>query len=237
MLPWFYADEKHLKKYIEFFLDLNCDVAVAQISFIEFLVPTKGAQVVAGDIVKFLANNEYYKDVILNGYSMGGYFWGECLLHIQKDMVKYQQLVDRVKAQIWDSIANVEQIHLGIPQAYFHSYPILEKMLQKMISFFLWFFYNVATRYYAGAGHKFFNTFVPAPGLIFASKTDCIGTIETAKDITRDYTSNHIDMTMKIFEDSSHVGHFVKYKDEYTQTIINHLKKAGLKNVTDKDGN
>lgn len=88
-------------------------------------------KLVAADIVKFLKNNEFKNGLIFHGFSVGGYLWGECLVHIARDLQNYQVVLDRVKGQIWDSAADITEIPEGVPRALFPRNPTLQNALRQ----------------------------------------------------------------------------------------------------------
>lgn len=77
-----------------------------------------------------LAANDYYKQMILHGFSVGGYIWGECLAEMQKDRKQYQAVVDRIIGQVWDSAADITEIPVGVPKALFPRNPKLQYALK-----------------------------------------------------------------------------------------------------------
>lgn len=106
MLCWLQARQKHVEKYAKLYVDLGMDVLAVQITPWQLLWPTKGTQLVAKDVVQFLYHNTTYNPLFLHGLSVGGYMWGECLVHIERDE-KYQSIIDRVVGQVFDSAADV----------------------------------------------------------------------------------------------------------------------------------
>lgn len=86
MMAWLMAKQKHLKNYAKLYTDMGCDVLVVQISPWQLLWPTKGAQVVAADAIKFLENNTSYGPIIVHGFSVGAYVFGEVMLQMSEDM-------------------------------------------------------------------------------------------------------------------------------------------------------
>jgi len=68
--------------------------------------------------------------MILHGFSVGGYIWGECLAEMQKDRKQYQAVVDRIIGQVWDSAADITEIPVGVPKALFPRNPKLQYALK-----------------------------------------------------------------------------------------------------------
>lgn len=116
IFSWLQSKQKHLMKYAQVYIDQGFDVAIVQVSAWQLLWPVRGTQQVAEDIVNFLSNNDYYRQVVIHGFSVGGYVFGECLAHMNKDRKKYQSTVDRIVSQIWDSAADITEIPVGVPK-------------------------------------------------------------------------------------------------------------------------
>lgn len=73
----------------------------------------------AGDLVNFLAINTAYNPLLLHGFSVGGYVWGECMVHMARDTQRYGTILDRICGQVWDSAADITEIPVGVPKAMF----------------------------------------------------------------------------------------------------------------------
>lgn len=87
----------------------------------------------AEDLLTFLKQNESYQQILLHGFSVGGYMWGEALDLIQSNKDKYNNITDRIVGQVWDSIADVTHIAIGFPRAVFPKNMVLQSMLQKYV--------------------------------------------------------------------------------------------------------
>lgn len=156
IISWLNARQKHLAKYAQLYIDQGFDVFCTHITPWQLLWPVKGTQVsigqpvpfeykalisrlthptisqlVAAEIVKFLKNNDFKHGLVLHGFSVGGYLWGECLVHIARDLPNYQVVLDRVIGQVWDSAADITEISVGVPKALFPKNPTLQSALKK----------------------------------------------------------------------------------------------------------
>lgn len=80
--------------------------------------------------MKFLENNAQKSTLFLHGFSVGGYFWGECMVHMARDTDRYNHIVNRICGQVWDSAADVTEIPVGVPKAVFPRNSTLEKALR-----------------------------------------------------------------------------------------------------------
>lgn len=45
--------------------------------------------------------------------AVGGYMWGECLVHMARDQERYSSILNRISGQIWDSAADITEIPVG----------------------------------------------------------------------------------------------------------------------------
>lgn len=86
-------------------------------------------QLVAAEVVKFLENNVRTNPLVLHGFSVGGYVWGECMMHMSKDMERYRHVLDQFRGQIWDSVVELTEIPIGVPKAMFPTNDTLQRAL------------------------------------------------------------------------------------------------------------
>lgn len=215
-------------KYSHLYLDQGFDVAIAKVNPWQLLWPTTGTQPLAGDIVKFLMNNDYYKQIMVHGFSVGGYLWGECLVHMNKDLKKYESLLDRFVGQIWDSAADITEIPVGVPKALFPKNPKLQAPLRNYMIYHLKTFHEAATQHYIRSSQMFHTNFMRAPALFIVSKTDPVGAESSNRRVADSWISNGVKLTWKCFDNSPHVMHFMKHREEYTQLVFNHLASLNM---------
>lgn len=84
-------------------------------------------------MLTFLKQNESYQQILLHGFSVGGYMWGEALDLMESNKEKYSGITDRIVGQVWDSIAGISQIPIGFPRAVFPKNMMLQSMLRKYL--------------------------------------------------------------------------------------------------------
>jgi len=61
--------------------------------------------------------------------------WGEALDLIHSNKDKYSNVTDRIVGQVWDSIADVSQIPIGLPRAVFPKNMMMQSLLQKYVEY------------------------------------------------------------------------------------------------------
>jgi esterase/lipase len=228
MFSWLNSKKKHLMKYSQLYIDQGFDLLLVQVSPWQLLWPVRGTQQVAGDIVKFLEHNDYYKQLMLHGFSVGGYVFGECLVHMNKDLKKYQSIIDRFVGQIWDSAADITEIPVGVPKALFPRNPRLQAPLRNYMLYHLRTFHEAATQHYIRSSQMFHTNLVHAPALFIVSKTDPVGAEASNQRVADSWISNGTKITWKCFDNSPHVMHYMKHREEYTKVLFNHLASINL---------
>lgn len=67
--------------------------------------------------------------MLLHGFSVGGYVWGECMVHMARDLDRYRHVLDQFHGQIWDSAVELTEIPIGVPKAMFPNNDTLQRAL------------------------------------------------------------------------------------------------------------
>lgn len=227
-LTWLMAKRKNVLKYANLYLENGFDVLNVVTSPWHVLWPVKGIQLVARDMLDVLKANESYSPLLIHGFSVGAYLWGEVLVHATLEKNKYQAVMNRICGQIWDSSVDVTEIHLGIPKAVFPKNLVLQNALQQYITYHLKAFDNVATKHYVRASQMFHTNTARVPALFYLSKSDPIGSESANIRARESWESMGVPVYWNCFEKSSHVGHFRYYPDIYKAELFAFLEKLSL---------
>ncbi|XP_011876291.1 PREDICTED: uncharacterized protein LOC105566696 [Vollenhovia emeryi] len=229
ILTWMLSKRQHVMKFVNLYMEQGFDVAVVSLTPWQLMWPTKGSRLVATDLLTFLKQNESYQQILLHGFSVGGYMWGEALDLIESNRDKYSNVTDRIVGQVWDSIADVSQIAIGLPRAVFPKNTVLQTMLQKYVEYHMKTFHQQATQYYIRSSQIFHSASVlRVPALLFVSKTDPVGAVHGAISLRDNWESLGMKTYIKIFEESPHVAHFYTYPKEYVGELYAFLQKLNL---------
>ncbi|XP_001870294.2 uncharacterized protein LOC6054370 [Culex quinquefasciatus] len=231
LLCWLQASEKHLRKFAEFYQEQGFEVLVAHITPWQLMWPVYGSQAVAADIVKFLKNNTLEQGVVLHGFSVGGYLWGECLVRLDQDE-DGKATLGKIKGQIWDSAADITEIPVGVPHAVLPKNPTLQGALRSYITYHLKLFHEEATQYYEKCNRLYFYEPARCPALLLVSKTDPVGTEAANRRLMATWDSVGVKTTIKCWDRSPHVGHFHRHRDEYIEQVVNHLGSLDIAGYT-----
>ncbi|XP_035901560.1 uncharacterized protein LOC118507299 [Anopheles stephensi] len=227
IFAWLQASEKHLAKYAEFYLDQGFEVLCVHITPWQLVWPVNGSQKVAADVVKFLANNELPEGIVIHGFSVGGYLWGECLVKLQADP-SGKRVLEKIRGQVWDSLADITEIPVGVPHAVLPHNPTLQGVLRNYINYHMKLFHEEATQYYVKCTRLFHYEPAPCPALLLVSKTDPVGTEKANNRLRGIWESVGVQTSLKCWDKSPHVGHFHKHRDEYIELLVAHLHTLDL---------
>lgn len=221
ILAWLMAKRKHIQKFVDYYLNQECDVLCINVTPWQLLWPTKGSQIVAADILKFIDNNYLDSQLMLHGFSVGAYIWAEVMVLMASQQDRYQSVMDKFVGQVWDSAADVTEISIGLPVAVFPNNVVMQKALSQYIQYHMRTFEKVATRHYVRASQMFHTNPIQSPALIFTSKTDPIGAAASNVRLRETWENMGIKVYWQCWDKSPHVGHFRKHREEY----VGHLDK------------
>lgn len=90
------AKNKHIWKFIDVYLNYGFDVLPVKLKTGQLIWPTTGAQIVAQDLLKVLNESHSDKPIVIHGFSVGGYLWGEVQLKMAENLIKYQPLINNI---------------------------------------------------------------------------------------------------------------------------------------------
>lgn len=91
-------------------------------------------QLVASEVVNVLTENVTGKNpIILHGFSVGGYLWGECMVQMARDLDRHRHVVDMMQGQIWDSAVELSELAIGVPKAVFPRNDTLQRALKNFL--------------------------------------------------------------------------------------------------------
>ncbi|XP_050091146.1 uncharacterized protein LOC126574805 [Anopheles aquasalis] len=228
IFAWLQATSKHLAKFAELYLEQGFEVLTVHLTPWQLLWPVYGSQKVAEDVVKFLSNNDLPEGVVLHGFSVGGYLWGECLAKLHAQPTSGHRTLEKIVGQIWDSVADIKEVPVGFSNALLPKNPKLQTILRNYASYHLKLFHEGATQYYEHGTNLFHHEPAQCPALLLISKTDPVGTETANRRLCAIWESIGLKTTIKCWDKSPHVGHFHKHREEYVELLLTHLRSLNL---------
>jgi hypothetical protein len=88
---------------------------------------------VAYDLLRFLDINTKKRPLLIHGFSVGGYVWGEVMAIAERDRERFQPLFSNIVGHIWDSAADMQDIPDGLPAAVFPKNLMLQKAFRRYV--------------------------------------------------------------------------------------------------------
>lgn len=231
IFSWLMAKKKHIMKFSDFYKQQGFDVLTVSITPFQLVWPVKGAQVVAEDLLKFLVQgDQHQRSLLIHGFSVGGYVYGELLVKMRSQPDKYGGVADRIVGQIFDSAVDFNGIPVGMSKAITRNV-LLQKSMETYLRYHMKTFYSVATQHYLRSSDHFHNNEVRTPALFLFSRDDPVGTADGNLRVVRKWEEQGMKVYAKCWENSPHVSHLHRHPDEYMEELRAFLERIGLLNV------
>ncbi|XP_050355678.1 uncharacterized protein LOC126776872 [Nymphalis io] len=222
MLSWLMSTPKQIMNYANLYLEDGFDVIRVICEPWQLVWPRKGTQIIGRDLIKLMAANE--GSYVVHGFSVGGYVWSEALVHALKENKIYQPALNRVKAQVWDSVADITAVAVGLPIALFPCNKPARHATKLFINFYLLAFRSVATRHYERACETYYATPCRAPALFLLSSSDPVGQEDRIRRAHNLWLDMGIQCTLQCWPNSNHVMHYLSHRDEYVALVRAHIR-------------
>ena len=243
LLTWLAAQDKHVDKYSNLYLQKGFDVLTVKTNPFDLLFPTMGSRKIAKNCVAALQTElAQYPSVIFHAFSVGAYQFGEILLEMQEQYRKNEEktepkninqnntkgIIDqKIRGIVFDSVVPIEELPNGVSRS-ITANPFLYKLIKSMINLHLKIFEKVATKYYKASSQAVWNNYMRVPALVLVSQNDRIGTASANQRLTNVWRDLGIDVTYKCWEKSGHVQHLPKHPIEYENLIDKFLNKINV---------
>ncbi|XP_071454227.1 transmembrane protein 53-B-like [Hetaerina americana] len=236
LLPWLMSKPKHIKKFSNYYLGHGFDVLSVRTTPGQTLWPVKGSQLVAADLVSFLELNPQYDQLLIHGFSVGGYIWGEVLVRLTElgisrgspSPTPYEALAARIRGCIWDSACEFTELPRGVAKALFPNQNMLQNALESYAKYHMKVFHEKATQHHIRASQLFHSAAIRSPALLLFSKSDPIGTAKANIALHKEWTDFGIKVYTKCWEKSAHVAHYLNHPHEYIAEVTSFLQSINL---------
>ncbi|XP_042268679.1 uncharacterized protein si:dkey-5i3.5 isoform X1 [Thunnus maccoyii] len=218
MLPWLGSRPQAVAKYCEIYFRTGFDVLVVESEVKEFLWPRWGLD--HGKSLLELLNSERFvsRPLLVHAFSIGGYTFSQLLVHVSKDTQKYQDLTNRIKGQVYDSlvVGSLETMAVGLGKTVF---PRWETLVKQVSLLYFRMFRRQTVDYFNMGIDAFWNSPVTAPALFFFCKNDPLSDPQALEELIDFWQKRGINITAKKWEDSTHAGHIKRHPQEYVTTL------------------
>lgn len=224
---WLVAKAKHIHKYGDFYLGKGFDVLHIKIEPLQLMWP-ETTQKVVRQIVEFIEKSENsQKPLLVHGFSVGGYLYGETLVKIHSDPQTQREVGQRIVGQIFDSPVDFEGVPRGFSQAV-TPVPVLQKTLEATLNGYLKMFPKKVMAHYLRSSAYFHANEFGTPSLILNSESDPIGVPDAINVVVDKWRQKGIPVNVKTWKDTPHVSHFLHHPVQYITALNNFLDSIGL---------
>lgn len=223
IMSWLEAKEKHIEKYRQFYLDRGFDVLNVKTSPLDLLLPKVGAKKISQDFVRFMVEKQY-SNVLLHGFSVGGYMFGQILLDIdkQEEQVK-QNLLNSIQGIVFDSLVPFEGTCIGVANSITNN-KYAAKTIESLLRLYLLVGHRFATKYYLESSDKVWGGPLRCPTLFLQAKDDKISDYKIIERLENVWKGFGIETRTVLFDSAPHVQIFTKHQAEYVKNIEKFLK-------------
>ncbi|ELU03488.1 hypothetical protein CAPTEDRAFT_151990 [Capitella teleta] len=224
---WLVAKSKHIHKYGDFYLGKGFDVLHIKIEPLQLMWPETSQKVIK-QLVDFV-DNRGSQPLLVHGFSVGGYLYGETLVKIDEDPRMRKEVGSRIVGQIFDSPVDYEGIPRGFSRAV-SPVPVVQRSLEATISAYMRLFPKKVVSHYHASSAMFHENPFRTPALVLNSEADLIGTPEPIQVVVDKWRSKGIPVDMKTWAETPHVSHFHYHPVQYIKCLSGFLSKIGLIN-------
>lgn len=227
LMTWLGAEERHINKYRQFYLERGFDVLNVNTTSIDILVPRYFTKRNAADCVRFLTNSNYDR-IFYHGFSVGGFMFGQVILEMmnQKQDVR-DRLCDSIRGIVLDSVVVLADFQAGVANSFTEN-KFIAKFLEYLIGFYKRVAGNIATVYFQEVQDFVFSGPLNRPSLHVYSKGDPIIDHRNAQRLADCWIHAGIELERLVVEDAGHVQIFRKYHDDYVIRLEKLLKRVQM---------
>ena len=231
---WLTAKAKTIRKYNSLYLDKGFDVLNIEIRPTQLMWPmiTQG---LTQEMLDFIQDDgRSVQPILIHGFSVGGYLYGEALHKICADPEKYSGLCERIRGQVFDSPVDFAGIPFGVSRAVSKNV-VIQNVVEQSLATYLKVFYDQTTAHYLRSSAAFHANELAIPSLLFSSHIDPVSPVSRVEYVAGKWRNKDIPVVMKVFDKSPHVTHFQRYPTEYVQILNRFLSSIGLDYTESED--
>lgn len=104
LLPWLGSRPQAISKYCEIYFRTGFDVLMVESEVSQFLWPRWGLEYGARVLDVLESERFSHRPVLVHAFSIGGYTFGQLMVHVARDGQRYRGLTQRICGHIYDSL-------------------------------------------------------------------------------------------------------------------------------------
>lgn len=233
MLPWLGSRPQSVAKYCDIYFRTGLDVMVVTSEISHFLWPRWGLDH-SRQLLDLLQSEQFVsRPLLVHAFSIGAYTFAQLLVHVSRDLERYETLTRRIKGQVYDSVVvgTLEHMATGVGKTMF---PRFESLVKNASLTYFGLFKSQTVDYFDISIDTIWNTPVKAPALFFYCMNDPLSDWETVDRLAEYWRKDGINVTAKKWEESTHAGHLKRYPQEYLSTINTFLHSLNVGSLQSK---
>ncbi|CAH1786464.1 unnamed protein product [Owenia fusiformis] len=234
IFSWLLAKSQHISKYGDFYLDKGYDVLTLKVEPKQLLWPTQAQKVVqqALEYIDEEKNKNIVNPLLIHGFSVGGYLYGEFLVKLKQGGDKYRAIANSIQGQIFDSIVDYKGIPGGVSKAMTPN-PILRATIKGTLELYLGIFKKQVMTCYELSQDTVIANKQRTPSMFLYSKSDIVSSYTKIEEVIDGWKEQGIEVHEKRWDVSPHVTHMYHHPDEYLDMLNTFLEHIGIQKEQD----
>lgn len=224
MFSWLLAKGKHLQKYSEIYMNEGFDVKTIQVHVKQLLLPRQ-TQSMTEKILDLLSTELSNRPLMVHGFSVGGYVFGEFMLKLLQNPEKYANIPPRLQGLIFDSVVDMNGIPIGVSRAATQN-RAYQKLIHSALDLYL---KTPSVKHYNLSSAIFKDNSLNIPSLLMYSHSDPVVEPEKIEGLASSWRERGVNAYTRFWNDAPHVSLFMKHPEEYTQTVVEFIRQCGFK--------
>ena len=210
------------------------DVLHVKVNARQILWPPHAHSVVS-HILSFLTSRTHHlQPILVHGFSVGGYLYGETLNHIVSDADLTATMTRRIRGQVFDSPVDFEGVPRGVGMALSGLRPV-QVAIRSSLEAYTGMFQRQVTAHYVQSERTFRQNPLRTPSLVLYSKADVVGTPGPIESLISTWRGHGVPVYSRCWDKTRHVGHYVHDPVTYTAVLNEFLVNIGLVRGRDDD--
>ena len=193
------------------------------------------AHSVVSQIIDFITSPpRQHQPVLIHGFSVGGYLYGETLNHIISDRHLTESMSQRVRGQVFDSPVDFEGVPRGVGMA-LSDVRLVQVAVKSSLDAYTNLFHRHVTTHYRQSSETFRQNPLRTPSLVLYSKSDVVGTPGPIETLIARWRSDGVPVSCRCWEKTRHVEHYLRDPVNYIIELNEFLVSVGLVRRHDDD--
>ncbi|XP_055030613.1 transmembrane protein 53 [Misgurnus anguillicaudatus] len=227
LLPWLGSRPQAIAKYCDIYIRTGFDVLVVESEVSQFLWPRWGLEYGA-HVLELLESERFsQRPLLVHAFSIGGYTFSQVLVQVAKDTQRCQELTNRIRGHIYDSLVmgSLDHMAIGLGKTMF---PRMEGLVKRASLLYFHVFKHQTVKYFNVGISMFWNTPVTSPALFFFSENDVLCDYKSVEEMVKLWRSRGMTVESKKWEKSVHAGHLRTHPQEYLSTLENFVNSLNM---------